>query len=77
MYAEFLYEQKLLDYLSTVTYNNTAYPACAALIDSGAWPIAFYECSLSMQAVLTEAEVEIGRTINVYDHCSICWLSRA
>jgi len=67
MYAEFLYENKLLDYVSTIAYNSTAYPACAALIDSGAWPVAFYECSLAMTAVLAEAEVEIGRSINVYD----------
>lgn len=66
MYAQYLYENKLLDYYSTIIYNTTAYPACAALIDSGVWPAAFEECTLIMQGVLAEAELEIGRSINVY-----------
>jgi len=37
------------------------------LIESGAWPVAFYECNLAMSGILADAEAQNGRTINVYD----------
>jgi len=66
-YADFLFGQKMLDAASQAIYDDTLYPACAALINSGVWPLAFYECNLAMQGVLSDAEAEAGRTINVYD----------
>jgi len=48
-------------------YDYTLYPPCEALIASGAWPAAFYECNLAMQTILADAEIQSGRTINVYD----------
>jgi len=66
-YADFLVEKGLLDTASQTLYDLTLYPACKALIDSGAWPAAFYECNLAMEGVLGDAEIESGRSINVYD----------
>jgi carboxypeptidase C (cathepsin A) len=62
-YAEFLYQNKLLDYVSTVAYNDTVLPACEAAIASGLWPVALDVCNLGMQGVLSAAEAEIKRTI--------------
>jgi len=66
-YADFLVEKNLLDTASQQIYDLTLYPACKLLIASGAWPAAFYECNLAMEGVLSDAEVQSGRTINVYD----------
>jgi len=66
-YADFLAGKNMLDSASQTLYDDTLYPACKGLIDSGLWPLAFYECNLAMEGVLGDAEVQAGRTINVYD----------
>jgi len=66
-YADYLVDMKMLDTASQTAYDDTLYPACKALIDTGLWPVAFYECNLAMEGVLADAEVQAGRTINVYD----------
>jgi len=66
-YGDFLLDKNLLDNTSTAIYNNVLYPACKGLIDASLWPVAFYECNLAMEGVLGDAEVQIGRSINVYD----------
>jgi len=66
-YADLLYEAKLLDIVSTTTYDDVAYPACKLLIETSPWLAAFEECSLGMEAVLLDAEAQSGRSINVYD----------
>jgi carboxypeptidase C (cathepsin A) len=66
-YADFLVSKNMLDGASQIIYDDTLYPACAGLIDTGAWPLAFEECNLAMEAVLADAEAQAGRTINVYD----------
>eukprot|EP01123_Difflugia_compressa_P013788 TRINITY_DN6622_c0_g1_i1.p1 TRINITY_DN6622_c0_g1~~TRINITY_DN6622_c0_g1_i1.p1 ORF type:complete len:431 (-),score=75.01 TRINITY_DN6622_c0_g1_i1:183-1475(-) len=66
-YADLLASKNLLDKTSQDTYNDVLYPACAGLISSGLWPAAFEECSLSTEGVLADAELQAGRTINVYD----------
>jgi len=59
--------KKLLDAISQNTYNFILYPACLAAIDAGLWPVAIEECNLALTGVLSDAEVQAGRTINVYD----------
>jgi len=66
-YADFLVSKKLLDAISQNTYNFILYPACLAAIDAGLWPVAIEECNLALTGVLSDAEVQAGRTINVYD----------
>jgi len=66
-YADFLSEKNLLDNTSTTLYNDILYPACQSLIESSLWPVAFYECNLAMEGALGDAEVQNGRSINVYD----------
>uniref|UniRef100_A0A6B2L621 Carboxypeptidase n=1 Tax=Arcella intermedia TaxID=1963864 RepID=A0A6B2L621_9EUKA len=66
-YADFLVSKNLLDVASQTAYDDTLYPACKAMIDTGLWPAAFEECSLATQLILSDAEAEAGRTINVYD----------
>jgi len=70
-YADLLNEKGLLDAASTAAYDDTAYPACEALIDVN-WFLALEECSLAMEAVLADAELQNGRTINVYDVTKKC-----
>jgi len=67
VYADFLYDNNLLDSVSKVTYDDVLYPACEALIDIQQWFSAFYECNLAMETVLLDAEVQAEHTINVYD----------
>jgi len=70
-YADMLNKDGLLDAISTATYDDTAYPACEALIRVN-WFAALEECSLAMEAVLADAELQNGRTINVYDVTKKC-----
>jgi len=70
-YADYLYQAGLLDVVSTTVYDDTAYPACEALIEVN-WFAALEECSLAMEAVLADAEAQNGRTINVYDVTQRC-----
>jgi len=66
-YADFLVDKNMLDTTSQTLYDSTLYPACAVLINTGVWPLAIEECNLAMQGVLSDAEAQAGRTINVYD----------
>eukprot|EP01126_Amoeba_proteus_P043749 TRINITY_DN481_c0_g2_i2.p1 TRINITY_DN481_c0_g2~~TRINITY_DN481_c0_g2_i2.p1 ORF type:complete len:262 (+),score=63.30 TRINITY_DN481_c0_g2_i2:494-1279(+) len=66
-YADLLFSKNLLDSVSRATYNDLLYPACKGLIDSGVGIAALETCSLGMEGVLLDAEVQNGRTINVYD----------
>jgi len=66
-YADLLVQKNLLDEASQLLYNYTLYPGCKVLIESGAWPAAIEECNIAMEAVLSDAELQAGRTINVYD----------
>jgi carboxypeptidase C (cathepsin A) len=70
-YADYLYQANLLDAVSKAAYDDTAYPACEALIEVN-WFAALEECSLAMEAVLADAEAQNGRTINVYDVTQRC-----
>jgi len=66
-YADFLLEKKLIDEVSHTFYNTILYPPCEAAIATGAWPVAIEECNLATEAILADAELQAGRTINVYD----------
>jgi serine carboxypeptidase-like clade 4 len=66
-YAALLQVKGLIDPVLAWTYNYTLLPACHALIVSGAWEAAVIECNLAIEALLAAAELENGRTINVYD----------
>eukprot|EP01130_Rhizamoeba_saxonica_P005466 TRINITY_DN2187_c0_g1_i2.p1 TRINITY_DN2187_c0_g1~~TRINITY_DN2187_c0_g1_i2.p1 ORF type:complete len:389 (-),score=96.79 TRINITY_DN2187_c0_g1_i2:625-1791(-) len=65
-YASFMEMKGLIGEAATVVYN-TSLSVCRGLIDSGLWPLAFYECSLGMEGVMLTAEAENMRTINPYD----------
>jgi len=66
-YADFLYDNNLIDDASKTLYDYTLLPACEALIVSRLWPLAVEECSLAMESALLDAEAQAGHTINVYD----------
>jgi len=66
-YADFLAEKKLIDSASQILYNTVLYPPCEAAIAAGLWPVAIEECNLATEVILGDAEVQAGRTINVYD----------
>ncbi len=46
-YATFSYENKLISEISYYALK-VAFAACQVLIKTGIWPIAFYECQLSV-----------------------------
>jgi carboxypeptidase C (cathepsin A) len=66
-YAGLLQVKGLVDSVAATVFNFTALPACHALITAGAWELAIVECNLAIQALLSAAELENLRTINVYD----------
>jgi len=66
-YADFLVGKNMLDSASQILYNDILYPPCEAAIATGAWPVAIEECNLATEGVLGDAEVQAGRSINVYD----------
>lgn len=66
-YGNFMYERGFLTTAELDTYNNYTYPACQQALDSGNWPIALSLCNSGMAGVLLSSEINVGRTINVYD----------
>jgi serine carboxypeptidase-like clade 4 len=66
-YAALLETKGLIGDIAATVYNNTALPICHGLIISGAWEAAVIACNLAIEALLSTAELENGRTINVYD----------
>ena len=65
-YAQYAYQNNLIN-KTVLDIATVMYDTCKLLIDSGVWPIAFYECQLIEMLVLTSAEAHLGRTINPYD----------
>jgi cathepsin A (carboxypeptidase C) len=62
-YVEFAYENKLIGSLQYYGLK-AAMKACQVLIKTGVWPIALYECQLSMSTILGSP---ISPAFNVYD----------
>jgi serine carboxypeptidase-like clade IV len=70
-YAEFA---KMNGLINEVEYagDKAACEACLALIDLDLWPVAFYECSIYMEAVLLEMGAHLGYDPNPYDYKIPC-----
>jgi carboxypeptidase C (cathepsin A) len=64
-YADFSYENKLVS-LPWYYVLKGAFAACQGLINTGLWPVAFYECQLSSTTILGPGAT-IAPAFNVYD----------
>lgn len=60
----FRYENSLINAFE-YDLDMVAIKACQAIITTGAWPIAFYECSITMEAILGEMGITLGYYPNV------------
>jgi serine carboxypeptidase-like clade 4 len=70
-YANYAYGNGIIDY-AAYTVANGLMQTCKLALDSGVWPVAFYDCSLITESILAAMGVSLGYFPNPYDWKKEC-----